>query len=95
MQEKIRRLGVEMQGLEEEQKNIREGQRQVREKFEAIETEYEDLMKETRIIIQKTTRNQIKLALMFRILKASQEGDVATASNLTSLLRVAAFAIGA
>ncbi|XWS33116.1 hypothetical protein CRYUN_Cryun22dG0050900 [Craigia yunnanensis] len=87
MQEKFRRLKAEMEEISEEQKNIREGQRQVREKFEVIETECEDLKRETKIIIQKSARTQIKLALMFRIVKASQQGDLATAARLTHLLR--------
>ncbi|XWS33118.1 hypothetical protein CRYUN_Cryun22dG0051200 [Craigia yunnanensis] len=87
MQEKFRRLKAEMEEISEEQKNIREGQRQVREKFEVIETECEDLKRETKIIIQKSARTQIKLALMFQIVKASQQGDLATAARLTHLLR--------
>ncbi|XVE80851.1 hypothetical protein DITRI_Ditri15bG0014000 [Diplodiscus trichospermus] len=37
--------------------------------------------------MQQTARTQIKLALMFGILKASQQSDVATVANLTHLLR--------
>ena len=87
MQEKFRRLKAEMEEISEEQTNIREGQRQVREKLEAIESECEELKRETRIVIQKTARTQIKLALMFRIFKASQQSDHATVANLTHLLR--------
>ena len=87
MQEKFRRLKAEMEEISEEQKNIREGQRQVREKFQVIESECEDLKRETKLIIKKTARTQIKLALMFRIFKASQQGDLATVANLTHLLR--------
>ena len=91
MQEKFRRLKAEMEEICEEQKNIREGQRQVREKFQVIESECEDLKRETKLIIKKTARTQIKLALMFRIFKASQQGDLATVANLTHLLRYFSF----
>ena len=91
MQEKFRRLKAEMEEISEEQKNIREGQRQVREKFQVIESECEDLKRETKLIIKKTARTQIKLALMFRIFKASQQGDLATVANLTHLLRYFSF----
>ncbi|KAK8626565.1 hypothetical protein V6N13_134206 [Hibiscus sabdariffa] len=71
----------------EEQKDIKEGQRQVKEKIEAIETECEELKKETRFIIQQSARTQVKLALMFRILKAREAGDLDTAASLTQILR--------
>ncbi|XWS41273.1 hypothetical protein CRYUN_Cryun17cG0066900 [Craigia yunnanensis] len=87
MQEKFVGLKAEMVEISEEQKNIREGQRQVREKLEAIESECEELKRETRIIIQKTARTHIKLALMFRIFKASQQSDHDTVANLSHLLR--------
>ncbi|XP_022751983.1 uncharacterized protein LOC111300620 [Durio zibethinus] len=87
MQEKLRRLKAEMEEISEEQKNIREGQRKVREKFEAIESGCEELKRETKTIIQQSARTQIKLALMFRIFKASQQADLATVANLKNLLR--------
>ncbi|KAB2040130.1 hypothetical protein E1A91_D02G064300v1 [Gossypium mustelinum] len=51
-----------MEEISEEQKNIREGQRQVKEKFGIIESECEGLKRETRLIIQRTARTQVKLA---------------------------------
>ena len=87
MQQRFKRLKTEMEEMSEEQKNIQEGQRQVGEKFEAIESECEKLKTETKMMIQQSGRTQVKLALMFRILKAREEGDFATAANLTQLLR--------
>ncbi|XVE67540.1 hypothetical protein DITRI_Ditri08aG0169200 [Diplodiscus trichospermus] len=87
MEESFKRLKSEMEEISEEQKDIREGQRQVKEKFESIETECEELKRETRLIIQQSARIQIKLALMFRILKAREAGDLNTAANLTDMLR--------
>ncbi|XVE86458.1 hypothetical protein DITRI_Ditri18aG0035700 [Diplodiscus trichospermus] len=72
MQEKFVRLEAELEEINEEQKDIRE-----------IESECEELNGETGIIIQQTERTQIKLALMFRIFKASQQFDLATIANLT------------
>ncbi|XWS55383.1 hypothetical protein CRYUN_Cryun10bG0169500 [Craigia yunnanensis] len=88
MQESFKRLKREMEEIGEEQKNIREGQRQVKEKFEAIESECEELKRETRLIIQQSARTQVKLALMFRILKARETGDFNTAASLTEILRL-------
>ncbi|XVE83402.1 hypothetical protein DITRI_Ditri16bG0086100 [Diplodiscus trichospermus] len=82
-----------MEGISEEQKNIREGQRQVREKFEAIESECEELKRETRTIIQQSARTQIKLAIMFQIIKSSQQADFATVAKLTRLLRLVKFPV--
>jgi len=93
MKESFKRLKTEMEEIGEEQKNIREGQRQVKEKFEAIETECEELKRETRLIIQQSARTQIKLALMFRILKAREAGDLDTAAQLTEMLRYVLFII--
>ncbi|OMP11466.1 hypothetical protein CCACVL1_00509 [Corchorus capsularis] len=87
MQESFKKLKTEMEEISEEQKNIREGQRQVKEKFEAIESECEALKRETRLIIQQSARTQVKLALMFRILKAREAGEFDSAAHLTELLR--------
>ncbi|XVE90122.1 hypothetical protein DITRI_Ditri20bG0052400 [Diplodiscus trichospermus] len=87
MEDRFKRLKSEMEEISEEQKDIREGQRQVKEKFEAIESECEELKRETKLIIQQSARTQIKLTLMFRILKAREAGDFDTAANLTEMLR--------
>ncbi|GMJ12596.1 hypothetical protein HRI_004928800 [Hibiscus trionum] len=87
MKKRLRRLKTEMEARSEEHKDIKEGQRQVKEKIEAIETECEELKRETRFIIQQSARTQVKLALMFQILKARETGELDTAANLTQLLR--------
>ncbi|XP_022717590.1 uncharacterized protein LOC111276079 [Durio zibethinus] len=96
-QEKIRRkemitrlmeLKVKMKETSEEQKFIKEGQRKVREKFEAIENECEQLRKETNLLIQQSTHTQLRLVLMFKILKAREESDFTKSAQLTQLLRV-------
>ncbi|XVE67545.1 hypothetical protein DITRI_Ditri08aG0169500 [Diplodiscus trichospermus] len=87
MQERLKRLKTEMEEISDEQKNVREGHRQVREKIDAIEYECEQLKKETKMMIQHSARTQVKLALMFRILKAREEGDSAIVARLAQLLR--------
>ncbi|KAK8563217.1 hypothetical protein V6N13_018249 [Hibiscus sabdariffa] len=84
---RARSMKKRLKARREEQKDIKEGQRQVKEKIEAIETECEELKKETRFIIQQSARTQVKLALMFRILKAREAGDLDTAATLTQILR--------
>ncbi|KAK8545830.1 hypothetical protein V6N13_067092 [Hibiscus sabdariffa] len=84
---KVRRLKGEVEEMRKEQSNIREGQSQVREKLKAIETEWEALHEESKVMIQKSGRTQIRLALMFNILRAREEGDLVKAAQFTHLLR--------
>lgn len=83
----MKRLRVEMKDINEEQREIKEGQRQVREKFEAIELECVELRKETILVTQQTAKTQIRLALMFQILKARQNQELDKAAILTHALR--------
>ncbi|XVE94269.1 hypothetical protein REPUB_Repub01dG0267100 [Reevesia pubescens] len=87
MQERFKRLKTEMKEISEEQKNIRQGQRQVREKFEAIESDCEQLKRQTKMMIQQSAITQVKLAIMFKILKSREDGDFSTAAKLCQLLR--------
>ncbi|XP_017980041.1 PREDICTED: uncharacterized protein LOC108662848 [Theobroma cacao] len=84
---RFRRLKTDMEEISKEQESIKEGQRQVRAKFEAIQEECERLREETNNIIQQSAMTQIRLGLMFNILKAREEGNFAKASKLTQLLR--------
>ncbi|XVF68379.1 hypothetical protein PTKIN_Ptkin10aG0200900 [Pterospermum kingtungense] len=88
MQKSFKRLKSDMDKISVDQKKIRDGQRQVKEKFLAIESECEELRRETRLIVQQSAQTQIKLALMFRILKAREAGDFNTAATLTQMLRL-------
>ncbi|KAE8676970.1 Peroxisomal 2,4-dienoyl-CoA reductase isoform 1 [Hibiscus syriacus] len=87
MEKSFKRLKSEMEEISEEQKSIREGQRQVKKNFEMVESECEELKRETRLVIQQSARTQVKLALMFRILKAREADDLSTAATLTEMLR--------
>ncbi|MBA0550329.1 hypothetical protein Goshw_022109, partial [Gossypium schwendimanii] len=82
----MERLRVEMKEISEEQREIKVGQKKVREKFEAIELECEELRKETILITQQTANTQIRLALMFQILKARQNQELDKATILTHAL---------
>ncbi|KAK8260895.1 hypothetical protein V6Z12_D13G149900 [Gossypium hirsutum] len=82
----MKKLRVKMEEINEEQKNIRELQGELREKIEAIDLECEQLREETTMVRQQSVNTQIRLALMFQILKARQNHDFAQASHLTSTL---------
>ncbi|KAK6228936.1 hypothetical protein SCA6_017887 [Theobroma cacao] len=85
---KYGRLKADIEEIGKEQKSIKEGQSQVREKFKAIEMECQVLKKETELIIQRSALTRLRLALLFHILKAREEGDFAKAAQLTQLLRL-------
>ncbi|GKV36067.1 hypothetical protein SLEP1_g44242 [Rubroshorea leprosula] len=87
MERSMKKLKKEMEEIGEEQKQIREGQRQVREKFEAMEEECKQLREETRQITMQSKNTQLRLALMFQILKARENNDLVRATELTRFLR--------
>ncbi|XWS27583.1 hypothetical protein CRYUN_Cryun26dG0128800 [Craigia yunnanensis] len=76
-----------MKEISKEQQIIKEGQKQVREKFKAIEEGCEQLRQETNQIIRQSANTQIRLGLMFNVLKAREQGDFARAAQFTRLLR--------
>ncbi|GKV29439.1 hypothetical protein SLA2020_010660 [Shorea laevis] len=76
-----------MQEISKDQQNIKEGQKQVREKLEAIEAECAQLRNETDLMIRQSAASKLNLCLMFKILKAREEGDFAKATQLAQLLR--------
>lgn len=80
-----------MKEISEEQGQIKVWQKKVRDKAEAIELECEELGKETILITQQTANTQIRLALMFQILKARQNQELDKATILTHALRYLLF----
>ncbi|GLT91525.1 hypothetical protein SLE2022_094080 [Rubroshorea leprosula] len=84
----FRRLKADIQEISKDQQNIKEGQKQVREKLEAIEAECAQLRTETDLMIRQSAASKLNLCLMFKILKAREEGDFAKATQLAQLLRL-------
>ncbi|KAJ6966706.1 hypothetical protein NC652_004303 [Populus alba x Populus x berolinensis] len=85
--ETMERLKTDMVEIGEGQKRIREGQREIRQKFEEIESECRSLKEETMNIAKQSDYNQIRINLMFSILKAREDNNFAHADHLTGLLR--------
>ncbi|KAB2048871.1 hypothetical protein ES319_A13G139800v1 [Gossypium barbadense] len=81
------RLKIDMKKISKEQQSIKEGQGQVEAKFNAIEQECKQLCDEIDLMIRCSANTQIRLGLMFSILKARQQADFGTAAQLTGLLR--------
>ncbi|KAG5255170.1 golgin subfamily member protein [Salix suchowensis] len=73
--ETVERLKTDMVEIGEGQTRIREGQREIRQKFEEIESECRSLREETMNITSQSDYNQIRINLMFAILKARQDSD--------------------
>ncbi|XVE95838.1 hypothetical protein REPUB_Repub02eG0168100 [Reevesia pubescens] len=80
-------LKEEMKEISKEHESIRNGQREVKEKFEMIELECEQLRRETDFITQQSLKTQLRLCLMFQILKARENNDYTKAAALTQILR--------
>ncbi|XP_039012251.1 uncharacterized protein LOC120141460 [Hibiscus syriacus] len=74
-------------GLKKQREEIKEVEGELREKLEAIDVECEQLREETILVRRQSVNTQIRLALMFQILKAREKHDVLKASLLTSALR--------
>ncbi|KAL4308971.1 hypothetical protein GQ457_01G056270 [Hibiscus cannabinus] len=66
---------------------LREEQREIRGKLGEMERECERVKEETEMMVKQTARTQIKLALMFYILKAREGGNFIEAAEFTMLLR--------
>lgn len=81
------KLKTEMEEISQEQKNIREGQSQVRKKFEQVEQECKQLREETKAVTIQSKTTQLRLALMFHIIKARENNDLPRAIQLTRYLR--------
>eukprot|EP00258_Populus_trichocarpa_P041443 XP_024457462.1 uncharacterized protein LOC18109373 isoform X1 [Populus trichocarpa] len=85
--ETMERLKTDMIEIGEGQKRIREGQREIRQKFEEIGSECRRLKEETINIAKQSDYNQVRINLMFSILKAREDNNIAHADHLTGLLR--------
>ncbi|KAJ6962046.1 hypothetical protein NC652_000877 [Populus alba x Populus x berolinensis] len=83
----IKRIKADMVEISEGQKRIREGQREVREKFQEISEEAAKLKEETHLISKQSAANELRLHLMFQIIKARAENDYAKDALLTQNLR--------
>ncbi|KAG5249100.1 golgin subfamily member protein [Salix suchowensis] len=83
----MRRLGAEMTEIDEKQKRIRKGQMEIRKRFEEIDFDCDQLKKETFLISKQAARNQQRLNLMFKIVKAREENNLSEVDKLTQSLR--------
>ena len=82
-----------MEEISKEQIVIKEAQSEVRGKLMAIEMECEILQEETKFMIKRSAFTQLRLALMFNIIKARQEGDFVKAAQITQLLRLISYIV--
>ncbi|XP_061980137.1 uncharacterized protein LOC133700584 [Populus nigra] len=83
----IKRIRADMVEISREHKRIKEGQEEVRERFEEISKEAAKLKEETNLISKQSAANQVRLDLMFQIVKARSENDTARDAVLTQTLR--------
>ncbi|KAF9686029.1 hypothetical protein SADUNF_Sadunf03G0115900 [Salix dunnii] len=83
----VKRIGADMVEISEGQKRIREGQKEIRKRFQEIIEEGAKLKEETNAISKQSSENQLRLDLMFQIVKARAEKDYAKDALLTQALR--------
>ncbi|KAI5601112.1 hypothetical protein BDE02_01G069700 [Populus trichocarpa] len=83
----IRGITSKMVEIREGQKQIKEGQKEVRKKFKEIRKESKKLKDETDLISRQSAANQLRLDLMFQIVKARADNDSAKDAHLTRTLR--------
>ena len=83
----VKRVKAEMGKIKDDQERIRDEQRKIRGRFGKIERQCDQLKEETEMIMKQTARTQIKVVLMFKILKAREGGDFIEAATLTHFLR--------
>ncbi|KAH8513117.1 hypothetical protein H0E87_006418 [Populus deltoides] len=83
----IKRIRADMVEISKGHKRIKEGQEEVRGRFEEISKEAAKLKEETNLISKQSAANQVRLDLMFQIVKARSENDTARDAVLTQTLR--------
>lgn len=83
----FKRVKAKMGKLKDDQQRLTEEQIRMRKRYTEIERQCDELKEETKTVIKQTARTQIKLVLMFKILKARESGDFIEAATLTHLLR--------
>uniref|UniRef100_A0A6N2JXR4 Uncharacterized protein n=1 Tax=Salix viminalis TaxID=40686 RepID=A0A6N2JXR4_SALVM len=83
----VKRIGADMVEISEGQKRIREGQKETRKRIQEIIEEGAKLKEETKAISKQSSENQLRLDLMFQIVKARAEKDYAKDALLTQTLR--------
>ncbi|KAJ6945861.1 hypothetical protein NC651_000817 [Populus alba x Populus x berolinensis] len=83
----IRGITSKMVEIREGQKRVREGQKEVRQKFKEIRKESKKLKDDTDLISRQSAANQLRLDLMFQIVKARADNDSAKDARLTQTLR--------
>ncbi|GAV65595.1 hypothetical protein CFOL_v3_09110 [Cephalotus follicularis] len=87
MKAKIEQIKGDMAEIDAQQKCIAEGQKKVKKKFEEVEYECKKLRMEAKLIWQQSAGTQLRLNLLFQILKAREANDVARDAYLTLSLR--------
>ncbi|XVE67546.1 hypothetical protein DITRI_Ditri08aG0169600 [Diplodiscus trichospermus] len=88
----LRAAALSRKGFKSKAKHGIRRKEDMEDRFKRLKSEMKGLSEEQKDIRegqrQRSARTQIKLTLMFRILKAREAGDFDTAANLTEMLRL-------
>ena len=82
-----RKLSRGVKRIRADMVEISEGQKEIRKRFQEISEEAAKLREETNVISKQSSENQLRLDLMFQIVKARAENDHAKDALLTQTLR--------
>jgi len=82
-----RKLSRSVKRIRADMVEISEGQKEIRKRFQEISEEATKLREETNVISKQSSENQLRLDLMFQIVKARAENDHAKDALLTQTLR--------
>ena len=73
--------------VREDQKYIREEQKNIGKRFGEVKRQCDQLREETELIMKQSACTQIRLSLMFDILRARKDGDFDKAGTLAHVLK--------
>ncbi|XVE99620.1 hypothetical protein REPUB_Repub03eG0215600 [Reevesia pubescens] len=85
---KVQRIKADMGKIREDQKCIRVEQRTIGERFGELKRQCDQLKEETDLVMMQSASNQIRLDLMFDILRARKDGDFDKAAILAHFLKL-------
>ena len=85
---RMQRLKEEMEEISQDQKCIREEQTSIGKRFGEVKRQCDQLRDETELIMKQSACTQIRLNLMFDILRARKDGDIDKADTLVHSLKI-------
>ncbi|KAK8479274.1 hypothetical protein V6N11_064501 [Hibiscus sabdariffa] len=87
MEQKIQSLKRNMEKIRMDQQGIREEQTRVKQRFAIVKQQCEECREEINLISREATMTQLRVGLIFQIMRARKDGNFSKAHYLTRFLR--------